>query len=792
MKFSEQWLREWVNPVISTDELAEQLTMAGLEVDAIEPVAGDFNNVVVAEVIKVEKHPDADKLRVCQVNVGEKLDLQIVCGAPNVQEGMKVPAALVGAKLPGGLKIKQSRLRGVESHGMLCSAKELGLAESAEGLMPLASDAPVGRDIRDYLKLDDVAIELGLTPNRGDCLGIEGIAREVGVLNRVDVVGPKISKNKATIKDTFPVKLSAPEDCPQYFGRIIRGIDTSAKTPTWMQERLRRCGIRSLSPVVDVTNYVLLELGQPMHAFDLDKLVGGIEVRHAKRGEKLLLLDGQTIELQAGSLIIADEKRPLALAGVMGGEDSAVHADTRDIFLESAYFNPLCIAGKARAYGLHTDSSHRFERGVSVGLQQRAIERATTLLLDIVGGQAGPVIHESRSEKLPARTVVTLREARIRRVLGAEVSSKDVSDILKRLGMNAKQKQTGWEVVPPDFRFDIQIEEDLIEEIARIHGYNNLELVQPKTAMSMMPLPESKIVTRRIKQMLVDLGYQEAVTYSFVEAGLQNLLDPESEAIALANPISAEMGVMRTNLWAGLVQVMQYNLHRQQNRLFLFECGLKFVRQGTVLNQEMVIAGLLSGDIHPEQWGVTRRAADFFDAKGHLESLFSLTSCLESFKFCPEHHPALHPGQSARIYRDEQAIGWLGALHPQVAKSLDLDHTMYLFEITTDSLQQGRLPVYEQVSKYPTIRRDLAIVVDQSVTAQNVQDCVKNVATTTLKKIELFDMYMGEGIDSGRKSLALGLTFHDLSRTLTDEEVEKVRQQIVEKLQSDLGATLRQ
>jgi phenylalanyl-tRNA synthetase beta chain len=792
MKFSEQWLREWVNPSITTAELAEQLTMAGLEVDAIEPVAGEFDKVVVGEVISLEKHPDADKLRVCQVNIGEKDPLQIVCGAPNVHAGMKAPVALIGARLPGDFKIKKSKLRGVESFGMLCSAKELGLAESAEGLLPLAGDAPVGQSVRDYLQLDDVSIELGLTPNRGDCLGIEGVAREVAVLNRLDSTGPAMEAVKAGIQDTFPVTLSAEVDCPQYVGRIIRGINPAATTPLWMQERLRRSGLRSLSPVVDVTNYVLLELGQPMHAFDLAKLEGGIEVRHARAGEKLLLLDGQTIELQAGSLVIADTNGPLALAGIMGGEESAVHDDTVDIFLESAFFNPLSVAGKARSYGLHTDSSHRFERGVSPELQARAMERATRLLLDIVGGTPGPVVRVAHEAHLPKPRPITLRQARLDQLLGNPLPADTVTDILTRLGMAPTASSAGWEVKSPAFRFDISIEADLIEEVARVYGYNNLRLQRPLSPLHMGVLPEARLTQRRIRQALVDLGFQETVTYSFVEPQVQQLLDPAHQAITLANPISAEMSVMRTNLWAGLVQAVRYNLNRQQNRLFLFECGLKFVQYKTDLKQEMVVAGLLTGQAVPEQWGEPKRAVDFYDAKGALETLFELTGCFSSFSFVAGQHPALHPGQAAQILRDEKPVGWLGAMHPKVAKSMNIDQTMYLFELTTDSLQRGSLPAYEAVSKYPAIRRDLAIVVDQAVTAQNVQDCVRNAAPQTLQKVELFDMYTGEGIDSGRKSLALGLTLQDLSRTLTDSDVEAVQQRIIERLQADLGATLRQ
>lgn len=791
MKFSEQWLREWVNPSISTDELAEQLTMAGLEVDAVESVAGEFDQVVVGEVMSLEKHPDADKLRVCQVNVGEKQLLTIVCGAANVAKGMKVPAALIGATLPGGLNIKKSKLRGVESHGMLCSAKELGLAETAEGLLPLGSDAKPGQSIRDYLKLDDVAIELGLTPNRGDCLGIEGVAREVAVLNRCEMTAPKINPVKPLIKDTFSVTLLAKAACPQYAGRVIRGINPNASTPLWMQEKLRRSGLRSLSPVVDVTNYVLLELGQPLHAFDLQKLHQGIEVRLAKAGEQLLLLDGQTVQLMEGTLVIADAKGPLAMAGIMGGEASAVHADTIDIFLESAFFSPEQIAGKARQYGLHTDSSHRFERGVSPELQSRAIERATAHLIDIVGGQPGPVILVSESKELPSKQAITLREARVARVLGANIPAKDIADILQRLAMSVKPHKQGWAVTPPAFRFDIAIEEDLIEEIGRVYGYNRLPLKRPQAELAMLAMPESRVAMRRIKQTLVDMGYQEAVTYSFVDPAIQTILDPQSQAIALANPISAEMAVMRTNLWAGLVQAVLYNLHRQQNRLLLFEYGLKFIQQGTEINQEMTLAGLITGSRTPEQWATPIEKLDFYDIKGHVEAILSLTGCFESFIIEHAPHPVLHPGQSACIKRDGDPIGWLGAIHPGVAKLINLDHTMYLFEIKADSLQRGRLPGYQPVSKYPAIRRDLSIVVDLAITAQKVRETVKKVAPQTLKKVELFDMYMGEGIDSGRKSLSLGLTLQDLSRTLTDGEVEEVMQRVIEQLHTDLGASLR-
>ncbi len=791
MKFSEQWLREWVNPVVDTQQLADQLTMAGLEVDAIDPVAAEFEQVVVGEVVTVSPHPDADKLRVCQVNIGQTDLLNIVSGATNVAAGIKIPAALIGAKLPGGLKIKKSKLRGVESFGMLCSAKELGIAEQADGLMILAEDAPVGEDIRQYLKLDDVTIELGLTPNRGDCLSIAGIAREVGVLNLMEVSVPAMETASVTLPDKFEVTLEAPEACPAYYGRIIQGIDNTLDTPVWMQERLRRCGVRSLGPVVDVTNYVLLELGQPMHAFDLSKLEKGIVARYAKAGEKLTLLDEQEITLDAETLVIADQKKAVALAGVMGGLETAVQDDTKDIFLECAYFNPLLIAGKARQYGLHTDSSHRFERGVSPELQQMAIDRATALLLEMVGGKAGPIVKVHSSDHLPLRQPVVLRPKRVEKVLGMSIPEQKVSDILFRLGMAVQQSAEGWQITPPAFRFDIEREEDLIEEIGRIIGYDQLPYTRPQGSLMMKPRSETKIGLRRIRHFMVDQGYQEAITYSFVSPEMQALLAPTDEVVNLSNPISSDMAVMRTTLWPGLIQAMQHNLNRQQNRISLFECGLRFVQQGSELKQEMMVAGLRSGDNEPEQWGLTARRVDFFDIKRDVEALLGLSAKVNELCFEMVEHPALHPGQSARIQYRGESVGYLGALHPQQAKKLGLSQDVFLFELSLASIQRAQVPAFEVLSKFPAIRRDLAVILDTKVTAQQVSDTVKKAAPESLKNIELFDVYTGEGIDSGRKSLALGLTLQDLSRTLTDNEVDNAILKIVGILQVELGATLR-
>ena len=801
MKFSEQWLREWINPDISTDELSHQLTMAGLEVDAIEPVAAEFTKVVVGEVLSVEKHPDADKLNICQVNVGEDEPLNIVCGAANVREGLRIPAALVGAVLPGNFKIKKSKLRGVPSHGMLCSTSELGITETADGLMELPNDAPVGKDIREYLNLDDVMIELSLTPNRADCFSIAGIAREVGVTNKMPVNEFKQATIEASIKDTVEVKLEAGKDCPRYLGRVIKGVNAKAETPLWMQEKLRRSGIRSLSPVVDVTNFVLLELGQPMHAFDLAKIEGSIHARHANAGEKLNLLNDQEITLTEGCLVIADDKQPLALAGIMGGADSAVSdgsssTPTTDILLEAAHFNPLVIAGKARSFGLHTDSSHRFERGVAASLPITAIERATELLLSIVGGQAGPVVNVTNEADLPQRGVVSLRAARVKRVLGIDLSREEITGMLTRLDLNPTETDAGWDITAPDFRFDISIEEDLIEEIGRIFGYDNLPASQASSALSMVAKPEAKLRMSRLRQVLVQQGYQEAITYSFIDPEMQKLFDPKTTAIELANPISADLSAMRTSLWPGLVTAVKYNLNRQQNRVSLFEYGLKFVPNGDDLQQEKMLAGVITGSKTPEQWGEATQSVDFYDLKKHIEDILEITGRASDFRFESNQHDVLHPGQTAAIRdlaaKDQPIIGWLGALHPRLQKKLGLSQNLYLFEITMKNIEEGAIPAFEPLSKFPTIRRDIAIVMDEAVTAQEVQNCIQEAAGETLSKFELFDVYRGEGIDIGRKSLALGLTLQDLSRTLTDTDVDKELNKIIDVLKESLGATLRE
>ena len=793
MKFSEHWLREWVNPDISTEALAEVMTMAGLEVESIEPVASEFTQTVVGQVRSIEPHPDADKLQVCKVDAGADELMQIVCGASNVAVDMKIPVAMVGAVLPGGMKIKKAKLRGVLSLGMLCSAKELGMAEQADGLMPLPADAPIGTNIREYFWLDDQSIELGLTPNRGDCLGLAGIAREVGALCKTEVTPDDASVIEPSSATKMEVSVVAKEDCPRYLCQVIENINPQAETPMWIQEALRRSGLRSLGPVVDITNFVLLELGQPMHAFDLEKLSGKICVRQAKQGESLTLLDGQSLTLDAGTLLIADDTAPLALAGIMGGEASAVSNSTRSIVLESAFFNPLNIAGRARRYGLHTDSSHRFERGVDFELQRRALNRATSLLTKIVGGIAGPVVEFANEATLPPRKTIALRTTRIERVLGCAVPQDEVLDILQRLGMSVETDGDGWKVVAPSFRFDIEIEEDLIEEIARVYGYSNLPTTLPQSGAKVQPCSEGRVALSLLQDILVGRGYQEAITYSFIDPTLQKLFDPEKEAISLTNHISAEMSVMRTRHWPRLVQAAIHNLNRQQETVRFFESGLKFIKQGNDFIQEKYLSGLVTGSLTPEQWAEKTRPVDFYDVKADLEALLATISPRGDFTFKAEAQSALHPGQAATIYdANGEKIGCVGALHPQIEDQLGLSQRVFVYELALKCFENAEIPHFEVLSKFPSIRRDLAVVVDEKITLNQLKDVIKSAATSILDNFQLFDVYQGKGIDSGRKSVAFGLTFQEQSRTLEEADVEEAMAPILTALSTQLGATLRE
>ncbi len=791
MRVSEQWLRQWVDPTITTTELASQLTLAGLEVDSVEPAAPVFSGVVVGEVIDLKPHPQADRLQVARVDAGQGEPWQVVCGAPNVRVGMRAPLALLGAVLPDGTQIVAAELRGVASQGMLCSARELGLAESAEGLLELPEDSPLGEDLRRLLWLDDRIIDIDLTPNRGDCLGMAGVAREVGVLNRCEVSFITADPVAATIDAVLPVKLSAPADCPRYVGRVIREIDPNARTPLWLQERLRRAGLRPISPLVDVTNYVMLELGQPMHAFDLHRLAGGIEVRRAQAGETLELLNGNQVELDSETLLIADQRGPLAIAGIMGGVASAVDGQTRDVFLESAFFTPTVIAGRARRYGLSTDSSHRFERGVDPQLQVRAMERATRLLLDIAGGRPGPIIEAVAPEHLPAEPAIKLRPERIRRLLGLEIEDEQVVEILTRLGMAVADEGDHWLVVPPSFRFDLALEADLIEELGRIYGYSRLPSRTPLLRMGFHPQPETQVALSRWRETLVQRGFQEAITYSFVDPRFAQALDPERQPLALANPISEDLAVMRTTLWAGLVKALAYNQKRQQARVRLFEIGLNFLPQNGELVQERYIGGVIYGEALPEQWGESRRVVDFFDLKADVEALLALTGRPEAFAFVTASHPALHPGRTARIDLDGRPCGWLGALHPAVERRLELEGPVFVFELRAEAIAGARMPQFSELSKFPVSRRDIAVVVDEGVAAGTVAQCIQAHGGELLREVRLFDVYRGENLPAGRKSLAFGLILQDFSRNLTDQVMDETIAKIIAGLATQLGATLR-
>ena len=794
MKFSKSWLDEWLQVKIGAEQLAEQITMAGLEVDSVEPVAGVFNNVVVGEVVECAQHPDADKLRVTKVNVGESELLDIVCGAPNCRQGLKVAVAKIGAVLPGDFEIKKAKLRGQPSHGMLCSYSELGIPVEANGIIELPLDAPVGCNLRDYLQLDDVAIEVDLTPNRADCLSIAGLAREVGVLNRCDVVAPEIEAVEPQCQESFPIRVYASQACPRYLARIVKGIKLDAQTPLWMQEKLRRCGIRSIDPVVDVTNYVLLELGQPMHAFDLDKLSGSVQVRMASEGEKLVLLDGNEASLRADTLVIADDNGPLALAGIFGGQDSGVSSTTTNIMLEAAFFSPLAIKGRARSYGLATDSSHRFERGVDPYIQRQAMERATALLLAISGGVAGPIVELVSDEMLPAAQSICLRRERLTRVVGIEFDETSVTEILTRLGLSVVAVTDGWQVTAPSWRFDIAIEEDLIEEVARIYGYNNIPNLPPVAHLCMNEQLERDLPLKRIRNLLVDRGYQEAITYSFVEPKAMSLLFPECDPLILPYPISAEMSAMRVSLWPGLIDAVVYNQNRQQGRVRLFECGLRFIKDATAENgirQEALISGVISGSVADEHWSIPSRGVDFFDMKGDLEALLELTGQQDSFTFKRAEHSALHPGQSAQIIRDDRVIGWIGVIHPNLEKKLGLKSKVVLFELEQNPLLKARIPAAGEISRFPANRRDLALVVDEHVAAADVLSVVKKIGGNQLVGINLFVIYQGQGIPEGKKSLAISLVLQDNARTLEEKEISETISVVVEGLRNEFNASLR-
>jgi phenylalanyl-tRNA synthetase beta chain len=784
MKFSENWLRTFVDPALTSAELSHLLTMAGLEVEGMDAVAPAFNNVVVAQVLEVVKHPNADRLNVCQVNVGEAQPLTIVCGASNVAVGMKVPCARIGAVLPGDFNIKQAKVRGTESFGMLCSAKELGLAETSDGLWLLPDTAPVGTNLREYLELDDHTFTLKLTPNRSDCSSLYGIAREVAALAASPLKSLVMAAHKATSNERIEVRVEDAVACPLYCGRLVRGVNAAVATPIWMQRRLERSGLRSINAVVDITNYVMLEMGQPMHAFDANKLFGCIAVRRANKGESLILLNEQTVQLDADVLVIADDARVLALAGIMGGQGSGVETTTTDVFLESAFFHPDVIVGKARRFGLATDSSFRFERGVDYAATQQALERATQLLVEICGGNVG-VVSEVRG-MLPTRAPIALRRSRVGKVLGIELSNEQIAGLLARLQLVFTANGDDYRVTPPTFRFDLAIEADLIEELARLHGYDNIPAIAPKNLLTMLPYSESQRPLSRIRQMLVSHDYQEIVSLAFLDEQVERGLCGNPNPLKLQNPIASNLAVMRSSLIGGLIEALRFNLNRKQTRVRLFEVGACFAKTNESYVQTERLSGLAYGANFPEQWGVAARNADFYDVKADVEALFAprALGCVAAA------HPALHPGRCAQLYQGDKQVGWLGELHPKWQQQYGLPLAPVWFEIELETLLRSRVPRSAEISKFSPVRRDLAVLVGEAMTVQALLDAMGEVVAPYVQEIALFDVYRGKGVEGGKKSLAFRVLLQDTEKTLTEAEIDSSVNLLVARLQKQ-GAQLR-
>ena len=808
MKFSEQWLKEWVAAEVDTERLCDQLTNAGLEVEGVEDVAPALSNVVVATVAEVAPHPSAPALSVCQVDAGERGAFQVVCGAPNVRAGGKYPLATVGATLPaedGAREIDAATVRGVASSGMLCSEAELGLGADASGLLELPCAFSPGQDLREALALDDATIELDLTPNRGDCLSIRGLAREVGLLNSAPVAPPPIAPAPVESQAAFPLAIENYAGCPRYLGRVFEGVDTRRAAPLWLRERLRRCGLRSIDPVVDVTNYVLLELGQPMHAFDLDQLRDGIVVRNGRAGERIALLDGRRIEADEAMLLITDGGGPVAIAGVMGGERSGVAPSTRNVFLECAFFAPQTVAATARRFDLHTDAAHRYERGVDWQLQAQAVERASALLLEIVGGKAGPIVEAVDASQLPSPRTVRLRKARLRTLVGETIPDAEVQRILARLELSPAVGGSGddlaWTVTSPSHRFDIEREEDLVEEVLRVYGYNAVASRVPATALTLGAPAASSLPATRLADALVDLGYSEAVAYSFLDPKIADVLDPRRDALRIVNPISSEHAALRTNILPGLVAALRVNLARQAARLRLFEIGQCFVALGDgehggveqaveqAVEQKVLCGGILHGRREEEGWAHDAQAVDFFDLKGDVERLLALGGRPVSFARADD--PVLHPGQSATVTVDGEAAGRLGRLHPEVEAALGLPPEVFVFELDVAVVSATRPPRHVPLSRHPAVRRDLAVVVTADVEAAQVEAVVRRALGSLVTDFRVFDVYRGEGVEDGKKSIAVAITMRHAERTLTDADIRDHTDRAVAALGRELNAQLR-
>ncbi len=782
MQFSENWLRTFVDTKLTSAELSHALTMAGLEVEDEQPAGAKFDCVVIGEIVEAAKHPDADRLQLCKVNIGKEI-LQIVCGAANARVGIKVPCALVGAQLPG-ISIKQALVRGVNSFGMLCSSKELGLSAEAAGLLELPADAPMGTDIREYLHLNDNLLTLKLTPNRADCLSILGIARDVAAITGVALIGTNLQSNLVESTAIKTVKVTATNACPAYYGRVIENVNAKAATPDWMIRNLVRSGVRSISIIVDITNYVLLELGQPTHAFDIDKISGDIQVRFAKVNEAIKLLNNTEIKLKIDDLVIADANSAIALAGIMGGEPTSVTNATTDIFLESAFFTPNAIAGKARRLGLSTDSSYRFERGVDFGNTKNALERATALILQFCGGKAGEITE--KIGELPVRSTVNLRYARLISVLGIVITQAQVAKILTQLGFEFTEDNGVFAVKAPSYRFDIAREEDLIEEIARLHGFDNIPATAPQAALNMLPAAEAALNHAWARGVLANLGYQEIITYSFVDESWERDLLGNANPIKLKNPIASNMSVMRSGLWGGLLDTLNYNLNRKQERAILFEVGASYHQNQQTHLEQTRVAGLFYGAVQPEQWSSEAKDVDFYDVKAYVDALTH-----NQAQYRNETHCALHPGQSARVYLRGEPIGWIGKLHPKWQQHYDLSKSTILFELNMDDILQTYVAKFTEVSKFLPVRRDIAVIVNADLPVQDIINTVKKANISLLQDMQLFDVYQGKGIVENKKSLAFLILMQDTNKTLLDSEVEETMVKLLKLLQNQFGATLR-
>jgi phenylalanyl-tRNA synthetase beta chain len=790
MKIAESWLREWVNPDLDAEALGHQLTMLGHEVDAIATEGEGLNGVVIAEVVEVGKHPDADRLSVCKVSTGGDL-VDVVCGAPNVVAGMKSPFAGPGIKLPNGLKLRKSKIRGVVSNGMLCSAVELGLGEESDGIISLPADAPIGKSLSDYLNLPDAVFDIDLTPNRGDCFSVLGIARDISALTGSDLKPAVIESVPVTIDDTLAVELPEPAGCPIFAGRVIRGIDPKARSPLWMVELLRRVGLREIHPVVDVTNFVMMELGQPLHGYDLGLVRGAIRPRLAKKGEAVTLLDETEHKLNDDTLVITDDSGVIGLAGIMGGLSTAVSDKTVDVFFEAAFWPQDFMAGRARAYGLHTDASMRFERGVDPTGQARAVERATQLLLEISGGSAGPLIVTTAKEFIPQAKKIRLRSARISKLLGVDISDDTVTDILVRLGLDVSKSAEGWDVTAPLYRFDIRIEADLIEEVARIHGYDSIPETTGTASTPLATATENEIDLNVVATTLVSRDYQEVVTYSFIDAAADKLISGVDSKLELSNPISSEMSIMRSSLWPGMLEAAASNAARQQDRIRLFELGKSFHGKLKKHDEVVRVAALASGSAVAEQWGSKAQPLDFFDIKSDAAAILRLAGDASQFSFSATTHPALQPGQAAEIRRDNETIGLIGKLHPTVAKHFGLKRDVYLFEIDAEKALAARAPEATAVSKFPAIRRDISFLVDEKIASSELVAAAASAAPDLIQSVRIFDIYKGPGIEAGLKSVAIGLILQETSRTLTDDDADAAQAAAVQKLQQKFAAELR-